>query len=280
MVHILEMPYSDPDFDLGPKPSTPLVPMALDADESGDGGEEAALGRLDYVLADLSGVRIAEDDASHPLLRLTLDVLEFRSVRTSAGFEDRAVARTISTSEPVKILRNLGWRIRTTGEYVQAVKHFQGGYTIGAALTVDGRVGAKTLAALRQADARRLAHLPTASAHFSFTEYQCRCAGAYSNCPRIWVTRANLVEIEQYRGGLGAGVAVVSGCRCPGHNKGVGGATASQHLLGKATDFAPRESVQWFTEKDIYKPGGLGANPAKKVRHGDVGPNRGWNYQS
>lgn len=280
MVHILEMDYADPDFDIGPLPETPLIGIEANQDERGDGEEKPGSGEIALVLADLSGTRIAEDDASHPLMRHVLDILEFREVRTSAGYEQRAVTRKISTSEPVKILRNLGWRVRTTAEYVQAVKHFQGGYNIGTALVVDGAVGPKTLAALRQSDARRKAHLPTASAHFSFTEYQCRCGGAFSNCARVWVTRRNLAEIEQYRKGVGQGVAIVSGCRCPGHNKAVGGATASQHLLGKATDFAPLKPVAWFTEHEIYKPGGLGANPAKLVRHGDVGPDRGWNYQS
>jgi hypothetical protein len=249
----------DPDFDLGPMPTSYLLDEITDPEvEEGDGEEEGP--PVAPVIADEAGEPVADDATG---------------------------ARSLSTVEPTTILRNLGWRIRTTAEYAQAVGHFQQAYLIGAALSVDKVVGPKTLAAMRQSIARKKAGLPTASAHFSFTEYRCRCSnisatnsGGFNNCARIWVTRANLVEAEQYRSALGGGVSVVSGCRCVGHNKAVGGASQSQHLVGKATDFPALRSVTWFTDHKIYKPGGLGANPSKLVRHGDVGPDRGWNYQS
>ncbi len=181
--------------------------------------------------------------------------------------------------EAIVILTALGWRIRSTGEYRQAVKHFQQACLIGAPLVVDGVAGPKTIAQLRDCNRRRKAGQPTASAHFSFTEFRCKCGGKYSSCARIWITRATVQLAEEYRRDLGRGFGIVSGCRCPGHNKAVRGATRSQHMAGKALDFPPAESVKWFESHGLHK-GGIGANPARLVRHADTGPKRGWSYST
>lgn len=187
---------------------------------------------------------------------------------------------TLTRDQSTVILRRLGWRIRTTGEFKQAVSHFQEAWSLGGKLEVDGKVGRMTSAALRISESRRQKKLPTMSAHFSFIEFACKCGGKYTGCARIWVRRGTVREAEQYRKALGAGVSIVSGCRCWAHNKAVKGATRSQHMSGKAVDFPPRRPVSWFTARGIFKPGGLGANPARMVRHGDCGPNRGWSYST
>lgn len=176
------------------------------------------------------------------------------------------------------MLRALGWRIRTTGELAQAVRHYQRANLIGAPLKIDGIPGPKTLAALRVSEARRVAGEPTASDHFSFIEFACKCGGRYPGCARIWVTRQTIRGAEDYRRALGYGVAIRSGCRCWAHNKAVGGATSSRHMRGEAIDFAPARSVAWFTAAGLFR--GLGHNPRGLVRHGDFGPTRTWAYSA
>lgn len=144
---------------------------------------------------------------------------------------------TLTQGQVTTILRNLGWRVRTTGERTQAIKHFQQGWNLGSKLADDGAVGPKTTAALLASEKRRRAGQPSASAHFSFTEFACNCGGHYSDCPRIWVQRELLESLEVlrvkfYPGGL----SVVSACRCKRHNAAVGGAKNSQHLYGAACD--------------------------------------------
>jgi hypothetical protein len=180
--------------------------------------------------------------------------------------------------EAIAILRRLGWRVRTTGEACQVVALFQRANTLGRPLVDDGIAGPKTMAALRRADGRRKRGLPTASAHFSFVEFRCKCGGRYSSCARIWITRATILRAERYRRVLGHGVPIVSGCRCPGHNAAVHGAEQSRHLAGDGLDFPPAKPVGWHRKLRTFA--GLGYNPSGLVRHGDGGRPRVWRYGS
>lgn len=179
-----------------------------------------------------------------------------------------------------RMLIRLGWdRIRTTGELRQAVEHFQGAVVIGGRLTVDGIAGPITTARLRACVGRLDDKLPTASAHFSFTEFRCKCGGRFTSCARIWVKRDLIIALEKYRKELKAGVSIVSGCRCPGHNKYVGGAIASRHMVGDAADFPPIKSKQWFIDRGLFRGRGWNHSPTSHpVRHGDMGPVRTWMY--
>ena len=141
-----------------------------------------------------------------------------------------------SRTQAAAILRNLGWRVDTSARLTQAIKDFQRGWNLGPILTVDGLVGPRTSAALALSEARRRKGLPTASAHFSFTEFSCKCGGRYASCRRIWIIRNHIQRLEAYRAKIGRGVSIVSGCRCLGHNRAVGGASNSQHLYGTASD--------------------------------------------
>lgn len=142
----------------------------------------------------------------------------------------------LTTEQATVFLRALGWRIRTSGEFTQAVTNFQRGWNLGPPIDVIGIVGPKTSAGLRLSIARKRAGLSTASEHFSFTEFACHCGGEHPDCPRIWILRAQIQRMELYRGRVGGAVKIVSGCRCRGHNKAVGGASKSQHLFGAACD--------------------------------------------
>lgn len=144
---------------------------------------------------------------------------------------------SLTDAQVTTVLRNLGWRVRTSGERTQAIKHFQLGWALGGALKADGVVGPKTTAALTTSEKRRRAGQGTVSAHFSFSEFACQCHGKYSDCPRIWVKRELLVSLEMLRTRFyPGGLSIVSGCRCNAHNEAVGGVANSQHLLGSACD--------------------------------------------
>lgn len=153
-----------------------------------------------------------------------------------------AASRVLTFAQATVILRNLGWRIRTTTEYTQAVRNFQRAWNLGAALGVDGKVGPLTSAALLTSEARRVARQSTASAHFSFSEFACKCGGRYSSCQRVVLLRDLLASMEKYRA-LAGPTSIVSGYRCPSHNKAVGGAANSQHMYGGAADVTYRLST-------------------------------------
>lgn len=181
-------------------------------------------------------------------------------------------------AELTTALRNQGWRVRSTNERRQAVVSFQRAYALTHPLKVDGVAGPRTMAALRLCERRRKAGLPTASAHFSFIEFRCKCGGRYSSCRRIWVTRGLILEMEQYRKAQGHGISVVSGNRCVGWNRHVGGATHSRHLHGDACDFRPERSVSWMRDRHLFS--GLGWDRSSHhVRHGDMRPHQTqWMY--
>lgn len=73
------------------------------------------------------------------------------------------------------------------------------------------------------------------SGHFMYSDFLCPC------CDRIKVVPAlyeHVALLERLRNELGAEIAVTSGYRCEAHNREVGGAPRSWHLLF-ATDVAP-----------------------------------------
>lgn len=139
----------------------------------------------------------------------------------------------LSSTTASSYLGALGFR----GAYGTRVANFQRGWNLGTALVVDGLYGPKTDAALRVSDANRRAGRGTASAHFSFSEFTCKCGGRYSSCAGTWVLRTHIQRLEAYRTHVGP-VVIVSGCRCYYHNRAVGGASSSQHLYGGASDIS------------------------------------------
>lgn len=177
----------------------------------------------------------------------------------------------LTTAQATTILRNLGWRVRTTSEYVAVVTNFQEAWNLGPALKIDGDVGRNTSAALLLSESRRRAGKTTASAHFSFTEVACRCGGEYPSCQRIWQRRKAFRMMERYRAKSGLGsMHVVSACRCPSRNKAVGGSPTSRHLTGLACDVTPVFSVAEVASWQVASHLGYGS-VSRKVKHIDVG---------
>ena len=180
---------------------------------------------------------------------------------------------TLTHDEAASILRRLGWRIRNDADFEPAVRNFQAGWNLGTALAVDGHAGPKTSAALAKSDKLNHAGKPDASAHFSFAEVACRCDGKYPSCPRVWQKRVAFQMMEHYREHSGKPLNVVSGCRCPAHNKNVGGSPTSRHPLGLACDVYP--SFSWTTVRRWRVATHIGYGKGSgKVVHIDYGAGR------
>lgn len=176
----------------------------------------------------------------------------------------------LTHAQAVQILRNLGWRVRTTTEFTRCVRNFQAGWNLGKALTVNGKVDTATSNALLLSEKRRRAGQPTASAHFSFSEVQCRCGGKYSSCQRIWQRRAAFVMMESYRAKSGHPLKVVSACRCASRNKAVGGSPTSRHVTGLACDVQAVYSIAKVKSWRVATHIGYGS-VSRKVKHIDMG---------
>lgn len=197
----------------------------------------------------------------------------------------------ISQQTAMTILSRLGFRVNTAARYKQALQDFQGGWNLGALLTIDGVLGPATSNALLVSEKRRSTRAGTASAHFSFSEFQCHCGGKYSACRRIagegvpnnnrHVLRALLQGLELTRAAYyPGGMSIVSGYRCDGHNKAVGGATSSQHRFGAAADISPVVDKDRLRARNWFA--GIGfQGSSDRVRHVDrrdysgVNPTRG-----
>jgi uncharacterized protein YcbK (DUF882 family) len=166
-----------------------------------------------------------------------------------------------NTNQQNTILKACGFRIDTPTRRTQAIRDLQTALGIG----VDGIWGPKTTAAAQtfQNNSYRL------STNFKITEFACKCGGKYAACARVKVT-PELVKVLQtirtrhYPDGL----IVISSYRCPAHNKAVGGASASQHLTGKAADLTGRITT---AQAQAAGAKGIGyGKTTKRVNHIDV----------
>jgi len=168
-------------------------------------------------------------------------------------------------------LRRLGWdTLAVDGkpgpQTERAVHDFQRAFA-WYDIAVDGKPGPQTFAALNHC----LARGGRVSAHFTFTEFRCKCGGRYRDCRRVHLTRELVRDLEAYRARIGRGVRIVSGYRCPSHNKAVGGASRSRHLYGDAADIDP--VVHWTRVANMRLFGGLGYQGSTgRCRHVDERP--------
>ena len=68
-------------------------------------------------------------------------------------------------------------------------------------------------------------------ANFQRWEFVCRCSCGFDDIDLGLVT-----TLQRLRDEVGKPVQVNSGCRCPTHNRRVGGSPRSQHMVGRAAD--------------------------------------------
>lgn len=162
-------------------------------------------------------------------------------------------------------LHDIGWPLAIDGDLgptsKQAIVDFQqawnpapvGGFT---RLAVDGNAGPKTQ------DALKLSAFTGGllSPHFRAREFACK------HCGWIKTHRVLLAGLEKIR--PVNGLSVVSGYRCPTHNRDIGGATNSQHMYGTAADIAPIYTLAQMRGKQLFS--GLEYRKDMRVYHVDV----------
>ena len=102
--------------------------------------------------------------------------------------------------------------------------------------------------------------------NFTIDEFQCRCG-----CEMPSDVLANIQdlaeELQVIRQVVERSITINSAYRCPSHNKAVGGATSSQHLLGKASDIVikgqePSDTyslIELLIKDGVILEGGLGS---------------------
>lgn len=113
------------------------------------------------------------------------------------------------------------------------------------------------------------------SEHFTAGEFACHCGCGFGLRPGD-VSAALVNLLERVRTHFAAPVHITSGCRCPAHNRAVGGADHSQHTAGIAADITvqgqtPAAVASWL-ESVFPSSHGIGRYPG--WTHIDVRPNK------
>lgn len=137
-------------------------------------------------------------------------------------------------AEVQKLLNSHGYSCTVDGKFgditERKVKQFQS----ANGLAVDGIVGPVTMGELRK---------PMKVVNFKPREFYCKC-GNCEGLPSEGVDNNLLQLLERIRAEVNnkypaptpRRIIIISGYRCPTHNKNEGGAKNSQHLYGKAAD--------------------------------------------
>jgi len=122
---------------------------------------------------------------------------------------------------------------------------------------------------------------------FKLAEFQCQCKEKCpGKVPNLRINDQLLETLNKVREEFGQSIIVPSGFRCKRHNSAIGGAVASQHLLGTAADIRPASGSKEDLE-ELYRicqkedgVVGLGDGRRKGFIHVDVRPGqrKEWTY--
>lgn len=105
------------------------------------------------------------------------------------------------------------------------------------------------------------------SDNFSSEEFECKCGCGFDEVDK------ELVDVLQsLREALEEPITITSACRCPEHNKAVGGSPRSQHLKGTAADIIVKGCTPAFIYNylDNLYPDKYGIGKYKSFTHLDV----------
>jgi uncharacterized protein YcbK (DUF882 family) len=78
--------------------------------------------------------------------------------------------------------------------------------------------------------------------NFSSTEFDCQCKRA--DCKETIIDLEHVERLQELRDKLNTSISVNSAYRCKAHNKAVGGASRSRHLVSDATDITVKRMDQ------------------------------------
>jgi len=104
--------------------------------------------------------------------------------------------------------------------------------------------------------------------NFSLREFRCKCG-----CGNVIVEPSLVNLLQTIRNNIRRPIYILSGYRCKGHNRQIGGAENSFHTQGKAADIAweGRELKVLYLYCEEQNPNGLGVYPERGCIHIDVG---------
>lgn len=108
------------------------------------------------------------------------------------------------------------------------------------------------------------------SDNFTSAEVACPCCGIYHVDMRL------INALEELRAKVNKPLKILSGYRCVNHNKKVGGAQASEHVLGTAADVALPKGMSlkaFFQAAEAvpaFASGGIGVYPDEAFLHVDI----------
>lgn len=108
--------------------------------------------------------------------------------------------------------------------------------------------------------------------NFSPRELACKGTGS------VLIDEDALDKLQALRTALGRPIVITSAYRSPEHNRKVGGAPRSLHMIGTAFDVRMDNHEPWSFEQAAKRAGftGFGFYPKRGFMHIDTGPAREW----
>ena len=107
--------------------------------------------------------------------------------------------------------------------------------------------------------------------YFTLEEFACRCGCGFDD-----ISHELTQILDKLREHFDQPCTVNSGCRCEAHNKKVGGAPRSQHLLGKAADIRIRGITPALVAEMAIQLGATGTKVYDTFTHVDVRSGAEW----